>query len=341
MKLKKFINGRGLKYLNMVLIGLAAVLLISSSISSNLYNAKCSDQLGKLSDAFNNISDELEFNGYSNAVQDKIKNYSMLYKQKANVIITDKEGKVLYNLNNAYMPEKGLFYTAYKKGTRYVDIIDSQQNTIYTALLDYSFNNNGKQGIAINKNMEMIANRIKSIPLEPGTEQFMEDEKMASERATVYMDSVLISSKGYSLYSISAYNSADLVWNDKSNKIYRDIVNILGPISAIIIFFFWLLLPIWVFVDAQKRGFKAPLWTLLVLLTNVIGLLVYLVVRPEYVKCRKCRRQLSTDFVNCPYCGTRNKDLCSSCSQILEEDWAACPNCGRFKDSEPAPDISE
>jgi TctA family transporter len=44
----------------------------------------------------------------------------------------------------------------------------------------------------------------------------------------------------------------------------------------------WILLAVWVYRDARKRGMEATLWLLVVLLTGIIGLIVYLIVRREH-----------------------------------------------------------
>ena len=44
----------------------------------------------------------------------------------------------------------------------------------------------------------------------------------------------------------------------------------------------WILLAVWVYRDAKKRGMEATLWLLVVLLTGIIGLIVYLIVRREH-----------------------------------------------------------
>lgn len=46
-----------------------------------------------------------------------------------------------------------------------------------------------------------------------------------------------------------------------------------------IIFIVWIILAVWVYKDAKKRGENAVLWLLVVLLTGIIGLIVYLIVR--------------------------------------------------------------
>jgi len=40
-----------------------------------------------------------------------------------------------------------------------------------------------------------------------------------------------------------------------------------------------IVLAVWVYSDAEKRGMEAALWLIIVLLTGVIGLIIYLIVR--------------------------------------------------------------
>ena len=59
---------------------------------------------------------------------------------------------------------------------------------------------------------------------------------------------------------------------------------LLGGIALFIIglVVVWILLAVWVYRDAKKRGMEATLWLLLVLLTGLIGLIVYLIVRRDH-----------------------------------------------------------
>jgi len=81
------------------------------------------------------------------------------------------------------------------------------------------------------------------------------------------------------------------------------------------LFVLGLLLCIWVYRDAQKRGMNGALWLIIVLIANIIGLIIYLVVRePETTKgttqayptaqyCKYCGNPLPSDAKFCPKCG--------------------------------------
>jgi|Deesub1362B_J571_1020462.scaffolds.fasta_scaffold19123_1 hypothetical protein len=71
------------------------------------------------------------------------------------------------------------------------------------------------------------------------------------------------------------------------------------------------LLSFWVYEDAESRGMDGILWIIVVLLTGILGLVIYLAVRSEKGKalervqrvCLRCGRVLEEKFRYCPYCG--------------------------------------
>ncbi len=88
------------------------------------------------------------------------------------------------------------------------------------------------------------------------------------------------------------------------------------------------------------------LWLLLVLIGNVIGLLIYAIVRSETPVrrpaqaggagpaccppeiCAGCGKPLASGYIFCPYCGKSLKTVCPACGKPVEADWKACPACG-------------
>ncbi|MEI6915470.1 MAG: hypothetical protein WCL39_10090, partial [Armatimonadota bacterium] len=66
----------------------------------------------------------------------------------------------------------------------------------------------------------------------------------------------------------------------------------------------WILLAVWVGMDAAWRGSRPLAWGFLVLLTNPIGLAAYLIGRaPAPGKCPNCSETVLAKFVRCPACG--------------------------------------
>jgi len=112
---------------------------------------------------------------------------------------------------------------------------------------------------------------------------------------------------------------------------------------SFVLFLVWIAVVIWVYRDAERRGMNGVLWALLVFLGNLIGLLIYLIVRSDPGKappketasqpCPKCQKPVSPGFAYCPYCGAAMHSVCPGCGKPVEEDWKACPHCGhKLKD---------
>lgn len=110
----------------------------------------------------------------------------------------------------------------------------------------------------------------------------------------------------------------------------------------------WIFVIVWVYRDAERRGMNGVLWALLVFIGNLIGLLIYLIVRsdvlpstksaPPTKPCPECQKPVELNFAFCPHCGARLQAVCPGCRQPVEKNWKICPHCGtklaEAKDSE-------
>lgn len=124
---------------------------------------------------------------------------------------------------------------------------------------------------------------------------------------------------------------------------------VLGAILAAL----WLSLVIWTFRDMRLRSrdpFAQILAAIVVGLLPVVGLIIYLILRPpetlaeayeraleeeallqeieERPACPGCSRTVEAGWILCPYCHTRLRKRCLDCDQLLELQWNLCPFCG-------------
>lgn len=91
-----------------------------------------------------------------------------------------------------------------------------------------------------------------------------------------------------------------------------------------------ILVGVYVFRDASRRGMNAALWTLIAVLVPIlVGFIIYLLVRSSYpdLKCPQCGTPVRESYVSCPQCGARLKASCPNCSAPVEPDWKVCPRC--------------
>jgi hypothetical protein len=115
----------------------------------------------------------------------------------------------------------------------------------------------------------------------------------------------------------------------------------------------WFVIVLWVYRDAERRRMSGLLWALLVFIGNLVGLLIYLIVRQDHPVCDEpagsptlsppsapavagkkpsacpaCQKPVETGFVYCPHCGASLQKTCPSCGKPKETDWKVCPHCG-------------
>lgn len=122
------------------------------------------------------------------------------------------------------------------------------------------------------------------------------------------------------------------------NKFFRWFPTSLISLAWLIL---WIAVIVWVYRDAERRGMNGILWGLLVFIGNIIGLLIYLIVRSdnvparseppvEYTKCPECSTPVSPKYAFCPHCGASMAGpVCPECKKSIEKDWQACPHCGK------------
>jgi hypothetical protein len=103
--------------------------------------------------------------------------------------------------------------------------------------------------------------------------------------------------------------------------------NLMG-LGGLALLVFCLLLPFWTAMDAAWRGTRPFAWGMLILLTNVIGLLAYVIARPAAPrKCANCGENVVSKFVRCPVCGVSVLFRCPVCRRKIKPGWQYCPVC--------------
>jgi hypothetical protein len=109
------------------------------------------------------------------------------------------------------------------------------------------------------------------------------------------------------------------------------------PVFSLIMLILWIMVIAWVYRDAERRGMNGLLWALLVLIGNLIGLIIYLIIRSETrarpsrdseVTCPACQKTVRSNFAFCPNCGKMLKPQCPKCQSEIQEGWKVCPHCG-------------
>lgn len=118
------------------------------------------------------------------------------------------------------------------------------------------------------------------------------------------------------------------------------------------VFFLYLAMVFWTVRDAQQRTenkIMPYVAGLMVVVLNLLGLFLYLIVRPretlgeayerqlaeesllaeaeQRLVCPTCRERVQEDYLLCPTCRTRLKRQCPSCAKLIRPEWNICPFC--------------
>jgi len=133
---------------------------------------------------------------------------------------------------------------------------------------------------------------------------------------------------GGSLYCIYGTYKVDPGVITKLNSINR-YGTVLFQAYRICFILFWLLLPVWVYMDARKSRNNAAAWGILTLFTNLIGWAVYLIARPQTMICPACALEQSANAKFCCSCGAAIKNCCPQCGTEINNRWLYCGECGR------------
>lgn len=153
-----------------------------------------------------------------------------------------------------------------------------------------------------------------------------------------------------------------MIFNETLQAYLSIILGIAGGLIGLL----WLATVIWAYRDLRSRSrssLAAALTVLAVLLLPVVGLVVYLLLRPretlaeaydraleqeallqsieEKPVCPTCSRPTQPNWFLCPACHTHLRQPCPVCHSPLEMQWDICPYCGYLMgtEGETEPDV--
>lgn len=136
-------------------------------------------------------------------------------------------------------------------------------------------------------------------------------------------------------------------------------LTIVLSVAGGILLILWLAVVVWAYRDIRARsrsGWAALLTVLVVALLPVIGLVIYLLLRPRQILldaydraleqeallqqiedkpvCPTCSRPTQPNWYLCPSCHTHLRQPCPVCNSPLELHWDICPYCGYLFETE-------
>jgi len=133
---------------------------------------------------------------------------------------------------------------------------------------------------------------------------------------------------------------------------WQNVAALAGTLAGAYVLVLWISVLVWTYRDIRDRSRDAAFQVvavLLVLVFNLLGWLIYLILRPSetlseaYARsleeeallqeleeqgiCPSCKRYVTSEFIICPFCRTQLKEPCTNCGRPLNFNWTACPYC--------------
>lgn len=323
--------------------------IIAFGVMDNRYWERVRTHSNDRDTMYANIVNHLEYNGLDETATAMMAEFSQKYTDFSNFIVTDSNFRILYSMNKGFIDENTTnFYIVMDEPRNTALICDAEGNIISIHSLETS-------------NWEALRRLTESYPAKSGAPRIptLSTPEDASGHATYgdgnanyavsgYGHVVSVSSGDYgydpsastlrfnaikskNLYVSFLYNAGSSQWHGNYNQnqdAYYTLRNALITIAILSFLLYWLALPVFVFLDARRHDNHPALWGVLALFTNIVGLIVYLAVRPERLCCANCHEPLDRAHAYCPLCGTRNRAKCQNCGQLMLSDWLYCPACG-------------
>ena len=141
-----------------------------------------------------------------------------------------------------------------------------------------------------------------------------------------------------------------------STDLVNSIATVLGVAVALLgafLFAFWIAMGIWTFNDIRSRTrdwLAIGLACLLTLIFPIVGLILYMMIRPkdtladvydraleeeailreleETITCHNCGVPVKGDWVFCPNCHAQQQYACPNCATLVRQEWDICVRCG-------------
>lgn len=118
-------------------------------------------------------------------------------------------------------------------------------------------------------------------------------------------------------------------------------------VVVVVLVILYVLSIIWIARDAYQRG-SSWAWCLIGLIP-FLGVVAYCLLRPsllqidrdeqeleialkqrqlmKYGECAACGYPVEDDYILCPNCHSRLKNMCPACHRALDPSWTVCPYC--------------
>lgn len=300
--LERFINKLNFKKAAITYIAISGVLLILC-LSIIAYVSR--DKIYMAID-YKRISDTLEKEGVTDRLKSQLKKLASDSNDINNVVVLDKDNNIVFKVNSSLIGDKKkMQLIPYDMSRGYLQ--DSTNEDILYKVVK-------QENIILNK--DYIQNN-KKVRLDID-EEFSYERDFASKE--IYLLNYLIDR--------GTRNKILIIRTANPIPYAERLLEVTGALLGLILTIYWIGLALWVYKDASIKNLNASLWGLLILITNLVGLIVYLIYKQNNLICYKCGALQSKFNAFCSNCGIRINESCNHCRAVIGKGDNYCSRCG-------------
>ncbi len=316
-----------------LVLGIAMVIL--GNAQQRLMNDAVNQQYRVRENTLNNIAKAYVSSGVGDDLKEAVAHYLQQIPEETrkdnNIVLLDENGSILYRYNDQYLRAGATKFSLFFY--EYIGAI------VYGADEYDVFNSCNTYGLSSYSGASFFGDGTMTIE---AVEKLRKELQMLSEKGNVTQNQITIvegdlQNRKFMLLWLYNDDVTSSIYNAMNRDYPWGLWSGLINAGAILILAYWLLLPVWVFLDARHKKTPPLPWALLVLVTNIVGLIVYWIVQNQTGKapatagpaCPACGKPVQEEHPYCPWCATPLHKNCAACGKPLERGWVACPWCGK------------
>lgn len=256
---------------------------------------------------YHSISEQFEKSSYSEHLQEKLKTTADNSNDIIDILVLDNNNQIRYSAKNSI----------YGNEKEFILVQENYKNKYYSN----PSNDNIIFKLATSK--ELAINTILT-----NLDEEIEDDYYD----TVFYERELNNKDIYLLsYTINKTSGDKIYVISEIKPIQNGSMYLKIALSTIVFLFmiYWVLIALYVYQNALKSKLNPYLWGGITLLTNIAGVIIYLIYKQNNQTCTTCNAVQSKSNVYCVYCGKKLKETCKDCGAMIDTNASYCGKCGK------------
>ena len=287
-----------------ILVGISLILFIGNVFHDKIAFIYNYHMIGeKLQSSKNNLEN----------IKEEIKILSDNSEDVVDVLILDKENRIIYSSKNSKFALQNEF-TLTKADNMSSDyfVIPNDDTAIFR----------------LTTNKELIINTVLSN---------FDTEIQNESEDQIFYESNFNTKQVYLLSYVANQDTGEKIYFINEIKPVQNGKTYIKVTLAIMMFFFmlyWVLLAIYIYQNALKSKLNPYLWGGITLITNIAGVIIYIIYKQNQKTCFKCGASQDKNNIYCIYCGTKLNETCNVCGTVINTNDKYCAKCGHQQKNE-------